>query len=243
MATPNPGLLEEQIDQWRGYLRRRQAIHSVDVAELEDHLREQVAGLVEAGLASDEAFLVAVKRMGALDALSREFAREHSERLWKQLVVVPEESGESQARVRMDAMVAFALAVLAALSVKLPALFGIGMEDHHEAFYLHNVPLFILPFLAGYFAWKRRLDASMLRSLAVVFIGAAVFANIYPWVQDADPQKRGRLFGSTEALRRCTCPWPSGSRWAWPTRAPAGGRWPAAWTSFDSRANSSSTTC
>ena len=30
--------LEEQIDQWRNYLRRRQAIQSVDVAELEDHL-------------------------------------------------------------------------------------------------------------------------------------------------------------------------------------------------------------
>src|SRR5688500_3688041 len=99
--------LEEQIDQWRSYLRRRQAIHSVDVAELEDHLREQVAVLVEAGLATDEAFLIAVKRMGALDALSREFAREHSERLWKQLVVVPSDTGEPQASARTDAIVAF----------------------------------------------------------------------------------------------------------------------------------------
>src|SRR5215213_9143183 len=86
---PKPASLEEQIDRWRSYLRRRQAIHSADVAELEDHLREQVAVLVDAGLATDEAFLVAVKRMGKLDALSREFAREHSDRLWKQLVVVP----------------------------------------------------------------------------------------------------------------------------------------------------------
>ncbi len=45
------------MDQWRSYLRRRQAIHSVDIAELEDHLREQVAVLVDAGLATDEAFL------------------------------------------------------------------------------------------------------------------------------------------------------------------------------------------
>src|SRR5215831_2305257 len=87
---PAPGLapaLEEQIDQWRSYLRRRQAIQPVDAAELEDHLREQIAVLTGAGLAQDEAFLVAVKRMGELDALSREFAREHSERLWKQLVL------------------------------------------------------------------------------------------------------------------------------------------------------------
>src|SRR5437870_11277707 len=94
--------LEEQIDQWRSYLRRRQAIHSVDVAELEDHLREQVSGLVDAGLATDEAFLVAVKRMGALDALSREFAREHSDRLWKQLVVVPSDTVEPLTAARTD---------------------------------------------------------------------------------------------------------------------------------------------
>ena len=111
--------IEEQIERWRGYLRRRQAIHSVDVAELEDHLREQVAVLVDAGLATDEAFLVAVKRMGKLDALSREFAREHSERLWKQLVVVPSDSGEPRARARTDAIVACSLAVAAAV---LPAV-------------------------------------------------------------------------------------------------------------------------
>src|ERR671911_641800 len=126
--------LEEQIDQWRSYLRRRQAIHSVDVAELEDHLREQVAVLVDAGLATDEAFLVAVKRMGNLDALSREFAREHSERLWKQLVVVPYDSGEPRARARTDAIVVFCLAVAAAVLIKVPALFGIQL-DQDAGFY------------------------------------------------------------------------------------------------------------
>ena len=58
----NAPSLEEQIAQWRNYLRRRQAIHSVDVAELEDHLRELIADLVGSGLTTDEAFLVAVKR-------------------------------------------------------------------------------------------------------------------------------------------------------------------------------------
>src|SRR5690606_36827673 len=98
MAIPEQtDSLETQIDQWRSYLLRRQAIHTVDVAELEDHLREQVATLVDAGLAADEAFLVAVKRMGDLDSLSREFAREHAERLWKQLVVVPTDTAVSRA--------------------------------------------------------------------------------------------------------------------------------------------------
>src|SRR5437879_4106164 len=87
--------LEEQIAQWRAYVRRRQALHGPDVEELEGHLRDQLVALTEAGLAGDEAFLVAVKRMGSLDALSREFARAHSERLWKQLVIAPDAADES----------------------------------------------------------------------------------------------------------------------------------------------------
>ena len=95
--------LEEQIAQWRAYLRRRQALHGPDVEELEGHLRDQLAALTEAGLAGDEAFLVAVKRMGSLDALSREFARAHSERLWKQLVMAPDADDVGEHRTRRDA--------------------------------------------------------------------------------------------------------------------------------------------
>jgi hypothetical protein len=189
VAAPANGSLEAQIDQWRSYLRRRQAIHSVDVAELEDHLREQVTVLTDAGLADDEAFLVAVKRMGDLDALSREFAREHSDRLWKQLVVPPSETGEPRAAARTDAVVAFCLAVAAVLAVKVPALFGLDLDADAE-FYARNLSLFVLPLLTGYFAWKRRLDRRTLGWLAAAFVAAAVFANVYPFEEDS----------STEAL-------------------------------------------
>src|ERR671926_209673 len=193
---PAPGeeaSLEEQIDRWRSYLRRRQAIHSTDVAELEDHRREQVAVLVDAGLATDEAFLVAVKRMGNLDALSREFAREHSDRLWKQLVVVPSDSGEPRARARTDAIVVLCLAVAAAAVIKVPALF-------------------VLPLLTGYFVWKRRLDTSALRWLAVAFVAAGVFANVYPFAPG----------GYTEALTALHLPI---ALWLVVGIAYAGGRW------------------
>jgi hypothetical protein len=181
-------IFEEQIDQWRSYLRHRQAIHSVDVAELEDHLREQVARLVDVGLAIDEAFLVAVKRMGELDSLSREFAREHSERLWKQLVV-PSASDQTRAETRTDGIVAFMLAVAAAVFVKLPMLFGFDM-DQDAGFYIRNVGFFVLPLLTGFFAWKRKLATSTIGLLAAAFVVAGVFANIYPFVAD----------GQTEAL-------------------------------------------
>ncbi len=181
MPVPGDAVsLEEQIDRWRSYVRRRQAIHSVDVAELEDHLREQVAVLVDAGLATDEAFLVAVKRMGDLDALSREFAREHSDRLWKQLVVGPSDSEEPRARARTDAIVAFCLAVAAAVVIKVPVAFGIQL-DQDAGFYARNLSIFVLPLLTGYFVWKRRLDTSTLRWLAVAIVAAGVFANVYPF--------------------------------------------------------------
>lgn len=210
--------LEAQIDQWRNYLLRRQAIHAVDVAELEDHLREQVAGLVASGLASDEAFLVAVKRMGGLDALSREFAREHSERLWKQLVVGPVDAAAPQSGSRMDAFVACGLAVAAAVAIKVPTLFGIRMDPHAELpiFYIHNMSLFVLPFLTGYFVWKRRLDVRTVGWLAAAFVAAGVLINVYPFVP------RGAAPGNTEALAVLHLPM---ALWLGVGVAYAGGRW------------------
>ncbi len=179
-APDQAAALEEQIAHWRSYLRHRQAIHPVDVAELEDHLRELVAVLTEAGLTTDEAFLVAVKRMGDLDALSREFAREHSDRLWKQLVVVPADAGEPRAGARTDAVVALGLAAVAAAAIKIPVLFGIDL-DEDAGFYVRNLSLLVLPVLTGYFAWKRRLTARTIIWLALTFAVAAIFANVYPF--------------------------------------------------------------
>jgi len=209
--TPTDHALEEQVDRWRSYLRRRQAIHRVDVAELEDHLREQIKVLVDAGLAADEAFLVAVKRMGNLDALSREFGLEHSERLWKQLVIVPAESGDARPWPQADALVVFGLAVAAAVAIKVPELFGIALTEV-TGFYARNLALFVLPFLTAYFAWKRRLDSRTLRLLAVGFVAAAVMANVYPFVKG----------GSTERLTALHLPI---ALWLLVGIAYAGGRW------------------
>jgi hypothetical protein len=170
--------LEEQFSHWREYLRRRPAISAQDVEELEGHLREQVAELAAAGLSLDEAFLVAVKRMGSLNALSREFAREHSERLWKQLVSSSDAVDGSGKVARNEMLVVLALAAAAALVVKLPALLGFRPD---EIFYARNASLFVLPLLAGYFAWKRGLSISTCVPLALAFVVAAVVANVYPY--------------------------------------------------------------
>ena len=180
----NKGSLEERIAAWRTYLLRRQALYSVDVEELEDHLRMQVKVLVDAGLDEDEAFLVAVRRLGDLDSISHEFAQEYSERLWKQLVVSPVGGGSSSVECR-HAAAAVILAVAAAVAIKLPELFGLEIADANASFYARNLSLFVLPFLAGYFAWKRGIGLTGWCLLALTFIAAGVIVNILPFVPDS----------------------------------------------------------
>ncbi|MCI0628999.1 MAG: DUF4153 domain-containing protein [Acidobacteria bacterium] len=182
--------LEEQIAQWRAYVRRRQALHGPDVEELEEHLRDQLTALTEAGLAADEAFLVAVKRMGNLDALSREFARAHSDRLWKQLVIAPDAADESVKTAYADTLVVLGLAIAAALAVKVPALFGLPLSPDNELppFYARNASLFVLPLLAVYFVWKRGWDVVNALWLALPFAAGAVFANVFPFPKGSDTE-------------------------------------------------------
>ncbi|MGC5652014.1 UNVERIFIED_CONTAM: permease prefix domain 1-containing protein [Kocuria sp. CPCC 205316] len=198
---------EAQIGRWRGYVQRRQAISPADVDELEDHLREQVADLRATGLDDDEAFLVAIKRMGNLDAVSHEFAREHSERLWKQLVLVPEDAEDAGAPPWRELGIVLALAVGAGVAVKAgTAWFG------EEAVLARNLGLLVLPFLAGYFAWKRRLTARVLAGLLVPFAVLAVVLNAYPFVPG----------GSTELLAVLHAPV---VLWLLAGVAYVGGRW------------------
>jgi hypothetical protein len=175
-------VLEERIAEWRAYLQRRQAIHAVDVEELEDHLRSQVSDLRSAGLDDEEAFLIAVKRIGDLDTLSREYAQEYSERLWKRLVVAPGAGGREWTR---EATVAVALAVAAGVAIKVPELFGITWDGGEDTlWYAHNLSLFTLPFLAAFLAWKRVLPTGGWAALGGAFVAAALVMNLMPFVPE-----------------------------------------------------------
>jgi hypothetical protein len=148
-----------------------------------------MAVLTEAGLAGEEAFLIAVKRIGSLDALSREFAREHSERLWKQLVLAPEAAGEPETGMRAELLVVLSLAVAAALAIKVPEFFGLQLlVNGNEPFYARNASLFVLPQLAAYFFWKRGLAAVTCFWLMLPFVTAAIFANVFHFGPGSDTE-------------------------------------------------------
>jgi hypothetical protein len=172
--------LDSEIAEWRAFVGQGPAVDGRDVEELEDHLRGQIADLTAAGLAADEAFLIAVKRIGRLDELSQEFAHEHSGRLWRQLVI--SDGGEQQPdSVWLEALV---FAVAAAATIQVGRL-AAGFPSAEPSWLMRNASLFLMPFLAGYFARRRRLPLRQSLLTAAPFVIAAVVINLYPYVEGA----------------------------------------------------------
>ena len=172
--------VEAQIAEWRAYIAGAPGIDGRDVDELEDHLRDQIAELKSAGLTADEGFLIAVKRLGDVDGLSREFAREHSGRLWKQLLV----GGDDEpARARGSWVETVVFAVVAAVAVQVARL-AADFPDEEPSWLFRNGTLFVLPVLAGYFAHRRQLNTRDWVLVAAPFALAALLVNAFPY--DAD---------------------------------------------------------
>lgn len=173
-------LLEERIAEWRTHVGRSPAV-AVDVEELESHLRDQVEDLRAAGLSPDEAFLVAIRRLGTLDGLSAEYAREHSDRLWKQLVLAPATSGGRPPRRLLQAVL---LAVGAGLAVQVPRLLGVSLETTS---YLDNAALLVLPFLLVFVGMGHRAGSGLSvrgwLAAVVPFALGALVANASPWAE------------------------------------------------------------
>jgi hypothetical protein len=184
LNTESDEELAPQFTEWRGYMGRRRAVSESDVDELEDHLRDTVGDLVGAGLRPDEAFLVAVKRMGSQDELSREFARVHSERLWKQLVLTGGPQVPTSDGARRDLLLAVGCAAVAAAGIKVPELFGHRFLDDGE-FYGRNLGLFALVPLAAYVGIRRGVGAVVAGLLAALFLLGALGANAYPMATDS----------------------------------------------------------
>jgi hypothetical protein len=117
--------------------------------------------------------------MGSLDELSREFAREHSERLWKQLVLAGDSGSPVEAtRSRRDLTAMIVCAAGAAASVKAPTLFGLTLDDD-ATFYVPNFGLFALPWLAAFLGWRRRIPRRLAWILVGLFALGALAANVY----------------------------------------------------------------
>ena len=165
-----PATLDEQIARWRVHVRRRRAVDAPDLEQLETQLRDQIADLTRVGLTEDEALLVAIRRVGGSEIALREPVS------------------------RTETLVVFVLAAAAALAIKIPGLFGVPLGGRgSEAFYARNASLFVLPFLTGYFVWKRGMALRRWIWLAIPFIAAAGVVNNFPFTPGSNTEMLGAL--------------------------------------------------
>ncbi|WP_114045234.1 permease prefix domain 1-containing protein [Acidipropionibacterium virtanenii] len=154
MPAPKADDISGQITQWRRMMAARPGLSDDDVDELTDHLESEINDLRTVGLTPDEAFLIAVKRLGGQDAVSREYARVHSDRLWRQLV--PPSPARRQSNGLLLTLI---LATGCGLAVRLPYTF-LGEAASGE-FYPRAIGLLILPLLIGYFLighWRDEIE-------------------------------------------------------------------------------------
>ncbi len=179
MTTPT---LDEQVDQWRHYLGRRPGVAASDVDELTDHLLASVDDLATRGLSDDEAFLVAVKRLGAQDDLARAFATEHSDRLWKQLVVADPDAPTAGRPTGPAVMLAFAL--VAGLAIALPLQRTVNTPSADAWVWALVALLGVAAVLGAWFWWLRRPPVVTVVAATVgvltIFTAAGV---LYPFEQ------------------------------------------------------------
>lgn len=178
--------LETRIAQWRTAVLRARTVNEPDADELEEHLREQIAELETAGLTGDEAFLIAVGRLGSVDAVTAEFAREHSDRLWKQLAMTNREAGERRPLLTMLGFAALAAVLIQVgrlLSTAYPNIQVFGAAPSPWA--PRDVGFFVLPVLAAYFAVVKRMPRSRVIAAAAVVAALALAANLFPFGRDS----------------------------------------------------------
>lgn len=166
--------LDAEIAEWRTAITKSPAIDPGDADELESHLREQIADLRKAGLSDSEAFQIGVRRLGQADKVTAEFAREHSERMWKQLTLSSPDS-KTAGRPVLE-MIVFAL--IAAASIQVARVVS-GFPDT-DAWFVRNLSVFVFPVLIAYFAWRNRISARRIGVLAALVAVAALIVNLYP---------------------------------------------------------------
>jgi len=71
------------IRQWRSHILEFESFSEEDVIELEEHLREEMAVLVDKGSCEREAFAVACRQIGPSNTVEREYGKVNAGLIWR----------------------------------------------------------------------------------------------------------------------------------------------------------------
>ncbi|HBP25757.1 MAG TPA: hypothetical protein DD618_02255 [Acholeplasmatales bacterium] len=165
--------LEANIKSWSDLVRERGNCSEPDVLELENHLRDEIEDLTKKGLTPDEAFLISVKRLGNVNAISDEYSKINSEDFWKYLMA----DASVKVKTRHQILLLVIFSILAGTLIKIPEWFGYSTSD---LFFIKNITLFILPFVTLFFIIKRKLSWKLSAIIMGIILISAVIINVYP---------------------------------------------------------------
>ena len=171
--------LESQIRKWKTHLFSAGSIGYNDIEELESHLRDSIDELSEQGINTEEAFLLAVRRLGDVSIIHREFAKLSTEDVWLQLLV-PADTPLAQQKKQAELLMVIALVLLGGLLSKIPALFGFGDFEKYDMIHMKNLALFAFFPVAVYLFWKRALPLAKSLLVLGIFPLCALWINLYP---------------------------------------------------------------
>lgn len=161
---------EVRYRRWRDHALRGGRPDEVMLRE--ERLRADTDRLKTSGLAPEEAFFVALRRLGAGHAATRSFARENSDLIWGQAPTVAKGTGKPN-----ELWVAIALAACAGMAIKAPTIFGVPPAIHGD-FYARNFAVLTLPFLSAILWWRRGCVRGTGAGIAVAFVVAAALMNL-----------------------------------------------------------------
>ena len=82
METKTGFDLNQSIRQWRDSLAQSAALRGEELDELEHHLRDSMSELRARQLTEEESFLIAARRFGSGEVLTREFSKVNPNRVW-----------------------------------------------------------------------------------------------------------------------------------------------------------------
>ncbi|WP_446899236.1 permease prefix domain 1-containing protein [Clostridium sp. LBM24168] len=172
--------LEFNIRSWSDHLRSRGKLKEDDILELESHLRDEINDLTKAGLTLEEAFIISVKRLGNVNAISKEYSKINMTTFWKHLLVEQTDSSSKRKNHRNIVLVVL-FSLFAGTLAKIPELFGYNLTDPaYTLFYFKNLSLFILPLIALYFLITGKLSWKYGMAVLGTFCLSAIIINLYP---------------------------------------------------------------
>ena len=82
MEHPTTFNLNRALQNWRDELSQSPVFGGENMDELESHLRDSVALLQTTGLSAEEAFTIAVRRIGKEDSLENEYGKINAQAVW-----------------------------------------------------------------------------------------------------------------------------------------------------------------